>query len=417
MKLAIYGVSRAGKDYLIKKIVDNFHKKTALTVIHLEGSKTLKRFSQKSYGVLFQSLCESQRKVLRKKFTELVNEKNQQYDIVIVDGHYSFINEDSYHVVFTEEDRSVHDHFFYLDTPSKMIVEFSKNSVGEKRNVEITEEQISDWKTYEKSKLEDVCSSLGKELVILDEDTESSILFIESWVESFKSKYCFESIANEILDKYQDTLERFNKVLLLDCDRTVSINDVTYDFCEELGISSVDLKKIFRNDRYTSYQFYKVWCLYTAKYEIDITSAAVEALTKVKLSQDVYKIIKSDNNTLVMGLTSGVLEIWKLVSSEYSLFDVLIGNTSSMVIDYYVTPLLKKAIAHELQKRGKEVIAIGDSLIDIPMLEAANQGYLVAHEKINKAVARYLMKKGSISIKQLFRDKFSYNFNHESSEE
>ena len=74
--------------------------------------------------------------------------------MVIVDGHYSFINADSYDVVFTNEDRDAYDHFFYLDTPSHMVIKFAKNSKGKKRNLTITEEQVSNWKSYEKYKLQ-----------------------------------------------------------------------------------------------------------------------------------------------------------------------------------------------------------------------------------------------------------------------
>ncbi len=37
MKLAIYGVSRAGKDYLIKKVIAHLQETTLLTAIHIEG--------------------------------------------------------------------------------------------------------------------------------------------------------------------------------------------------------------------------------------------------------------------------------------------------------------------------------------------------------------------------------------------
>lgn len=409
MKIAIYGVSRSGKDYLIENIVNHLNLHSDIKACHIEGSKTLNGLAFDLFGCSFKSLCESKKVILRRKFVEVVNEKEKIYQLVIVDGHYSFINEDSYKVVFTEEDRDAYDHFFYLDTPSHMIIQFARNSAGEKRNLTITEEQVSSWKSYEKHKLQKVCSLLDKELVILDEDTQSCVEFIESWVGDFERRYSYKNVAKKIVNSLVNELKQVDEVLLLDCDKTVSTNDVTYDFCKELDISSSDLKSIFRNDRYTSYQFYKVWCLYKSKPESKVITASVASLEMTKLSNDILALIKSKNEALIIGLTSGVYEIWDLVGKKYNLFNILIGNTCSNELDYYVTPLLKKAIVLELQNRGKEVTAIGDSMIDVPMLESANFGYIVAHEKVNKAVEKYIEVEKFTQIKQIFRDEFSYN--------
>ena len=170
MKLAIYGVSRAGKDYLIKNVIAHLQETTLLTAIHIEGSKTLNTLAQEMFQKTFKSLDESNKNTLREKFTEIVNRKNSEYDLVLVDGHYSFIDGDSYKVVFTEQDENVYDHFFYLDTPSEMIVEFSRKSTGEKRNVDITVEQVRNWKKFEKFELDKICNNHNKELAGRDRE-------------------------------------------------------------------------------------------------------------------------------------------------------------------------------------------------------------------------------------------------------
>ncbi len=232
MKLAIYGVSRAGKDYLIKNVIAYLQETTLLTAIHIEGSKTLNALAQDMFQKPFKNLEESRKKTLREKFTEIVNEKNSEYDLVLVDGHYSFIDGDSYKVVFTEQDENVYDHFFYLDTPSEMIVEFSRKSTGEKRNLDITVEQIKNWKKHEKRELETICNSQRKELVIIDEDTKSTVQFISFWLDSYTSKLCNQTLALNFYTSYKELLEKSNQVILVDCDKTVSINDGTYDFVD-----------------------------------------------------------------------------------------------------------------------------------------------------------------------------------------
>ncbi|MEZ8988013.1 HAD hydrolase family protein [Vibrio breoganii] len=411
MKLAIYGVSRAGKDYLIKNVIAYLQETTLLTAIHIEGSKTLNALAQDMFQKPFKSLEESRKKTLREKFTEIVNEKDSEYDLVLVDGHYSFIYGDSYKVVFTEQDENVYDHFFYLDTPSEMIVEFSRKSTGEKRNLDITVEQIRNWKKYEKCELEKICNSHRKELVILDEDTKSTVKFISFWLGSYSSKFCNQTLALNFFTNYKELLEKSTQVILVDCDKTVSINDGTYDFCRHLGIKKEELKSVFRNDRYTSYQFFKVWNLYKKNNPMKVGESATQTLKNIKLSQSIFDYLANQKDSIVIGVTSGVFDIWSLVNEKHQIFDILLGNICKPEIEYLVTPLFKKELSNLLRDKGKHVVAIGDSMIDIPMLEAANQGYLVAHEKLNKAVEAYLAETECTNIESMFEVGLSYDLN------
>lgn len=409
MKLAIYGVSRSGKDYLIKNVISYLQQNTTLTALHIEGSKTLNALSQDMFQKSFKGLDESNKNTLREKFTEIVNQKDLEYDLVLVDGHYSFIDGDSYNIVFTEQDENVYDHFFYLDTPSEMIVEFSRKSKGEKRNVDITVEQVRNWKKFEKSELDKICNYHNKELVILDEDTKSSVRFVSYWLESYSSILCNQTSALNFYNKHQELLEKSTQIILIDCDKTVSINDGTYDFCKYMGIRKEELKSVFRNDRYTSYQFFKVWDLYKKENPMKVEGSAIQTLQKINISQNVFDYLTSQKDSVVIGVTSGVFDIWSLVNEKYRIFDVLLGNTCKSKIEYLVTPLFKKAIAKLLREKGKYVVAIGDSMIDIPMLEAANQGYLIAHEKLNKAVESYFAGMKCTNIEQMFDIGVSYN--------
>lgn len=409
MKLAIYGVSRAGKDYLIKNVIAHLQETTLLTAIHIEGSKTLNALAQEMFQKTFKSLDESNKNTLREKFTEIVNKKNSEYDLVLVDGHYSFIDGDSYKVVFTEQDENVYDHFFYLDTPSEMIVEFSRKSTGEKRNVDITVEQVRNWKKFEKFELDKICNNHNKELVILDEETESSVQFISFWLDSYLSKFCNQTSALSFYKEYKELLKKSTQIILIDCDKTVSINDGTYDFCRYLGVKKEELKSVFRNDRYTSYQFFKVWNLYKKKNPIKIEESVTLTVQNINLSQSVFDYLTNQKDSVVIGVTSGVFDIWNLINEKYKIFDVLLGNTCKSEFEYLVTPLFKKEIASLLREKGKHVVAIGDSVIDIPMLEAADQGYLIAHEKLNKAVESYLTGVECTNIEQIFDIGVSYN--------
>lgn len=401
MKIAIYGVSRSGKDYLIKNIISS-----EIEGYHLEGSSTLKKLSLNKLGCNFDETTKEQREFLRKEFVKLINDKEVEYGNVFVDGHFSFINDDNYRVVFTEEDKAAYDLFVYLDTPSKMIVEFSRKSTGSKNNMKITTEEVRRWKEFEKQNLYTICDDLNKELIILDEDTTSCVEFFKEYIRTDNLIYAKSPTRTaEIL--LEDIKIDKQKILLLDCDKTISENDVTYDFCNYLGVNTAELKSIFRNDRYTSYQFFKLNNLYKKYSQEQLDIAANVVLDKLNVNKSMMELIYNSSDFVSVGITSGLYQVWSKKVEEENLLDNIIGckvyNDNALL----VTPYVKRAVARELKNRGYHVVSVGDSIIDIPMLEESGNGFIVAHQKINKAVKNYFCKTDS-EIKQFIFSNFSY---------
>ena len=50
MKIAIYGVSRSGKDYLIERVVTHLTTQ-GISAVHIKGSATLNELSNQEYGI------------------------------------------------------------------------------------------------------------------------------------------------------------------------------------------------------------------------------------------------------------------------------------------------------------------------------------------------------------------------------
>lgn len=410
MKIAIYGVSRSGKDYLIERVVQYLNK-VNISSFHLKGSATLNALSIQEFKCNLNQVDEYKKHYLRQKFINIVNQYNELYDVVFVDGHYAFFNEEKdFNIVFTESDKLCYDHFFYLDTLSEKIIEFSRY-FSEKQNLYIQLEDVEKWKKFEIQGIQNICNTLNKELILLDEDTETSILFISDWIINFENKYNYSLIANKLVSNF---LEKNNKnheqVILLDCDNTLSINDSTYDFCDFFQIEKSKLKQIFLGDRYSSYQFFKLHCLYKKIDKTNIEKALDISTSNLELSLPLIDYIhKNINNSYIFALTVGIFEIWNRKILQKSLpIHMLLGNTIENNIGFFVTPILKKYIAQELKSRKLKVIAIGDSIIDIPMLECADESYIVAYKKLNTAVLDYFNKNKSSDIKQVLTANWVY---------
>ncbi len=117
---------------------------------------------------------------------------------------------------------------------------------------------------------------MNKELIILDEDTSACIEFIESYLTDIDG-YRYEPkkrLQIHLLTIFSKITSSPKHILVMDCDKTLSENDVTYEFCRQLDIDGRQLKQIFRNDRYTAYQFFKVAKLYGSKSSSEIKCAA-----------------------------------------------------------------------------------------------------------------------------------------------
>ena len=412
MKIAIYGTSRSGKDYQISHIISHLNEND-VSAIHIPGSTKLNELADEIYGSKFKELSDDKKHHLREEFINLISDFDAKYEVVFVDGHFAFpsdVKQGGFDIVFTESDKNCYDHFFYLDTDSELIIKNSRQSVGDKKNTEIQTKDIEAWKAFEISAMQSMCSSLKKELVILDEDTQSCVEFVLSWVKCFRQNYDYQSIAKDLVRKLLSEVEitDISEVLAIDCDNTFATNDTTYDYCSYLEIDAKILKKIFVGDRYSSYQFFKANKLYTQFNKQKRTEASLFAKEKIKISADIERVVENQKYSFVIALTSGLTEIWQPKIEELGSINTLYGNTSNIQSPYFVTPLFKKFFVEEIRNHNIKVTSIGDSIIDVPMLESSDIGLIVAHRKINKAVMEYLKQNNQSSIAQLFAKDWLY---------
>lgn len=409
MKIAVYGVSRAGKDYLLERVVTHLLT-LGISAIHIKGSATLNELSHQQYGISLKQADEAKRTILRQQFIEIVEKSALTHEVVFVDGHYAFIGDDGFYTVLTEADKYCYDHFFYLDTLTEKIIEFSRANPKTSQDLTIQASKIAAWKQFEIAGLSRVCDELGKELVILDENTQSCIQFITLWIQSFSDFFDYPKIAIKLVQQFLQTQDKqHSSIVLLDGDNTLANNDTTYDFCDFLQIEKLALKRIFYADRYSSYQFFQVQNLYQHFDEQNINKATEYAASKIQICDELWAFVhRYAPKAYFCVLTSGLFGIWQGKTDELGGIDKVWGNLADKTQTFFVTPMLKKQIALAFQNNGVQVMAVGDSVIDIPMLEVANRGYIVAHKKLNLAVCRYFSSNPNSTIRQILTTEWQY---------
>jgi hypothetical protein len=408
MNIVILGVSRSGKNHLIEHLVKEINEKCPETLFFLNGSEKLKQFSDQQFAIPLSETTEVQKQKLRSMFCSFLKEfeKIKKYKHIIVDGHYCFPFGDDFKTAFTNEERDVFDMFFYLDTPANTIITNATKGDHNHEMANMPVEDINRWKTKEINGLRKSLWQVDKELIILDSCIEEIILFFEFILLSHGDLIWDEkAIARKLISENENFIRRYEKILLLDCDRTLSIDDTTYAFCEQMKIGKHLIKEIYAGEKYTLFQFFRAAVLYSkidlALYQQAAVYAANNAMINYALIEDINK---NGREFLSIGITSGTLQTWKNIKTYIHFPDIVLGGSNLRLGKTIVSRFVKYQMAKLLRGMGKYVIAVGDSSIDVQMLEEADKGYIIANSKLNDGMVKYFNCKNSRIMQLSYSD-------------
>ena len=400
MKFSIYGVSRSGKDYFISKLESYFSERD-IHLHHISGSETLKKFSIERFNIEFQRCNEVQKNELRELFIDYVKNQEFKFEYIVVDGHYAFYNkEGEFNTVCTKNDLDCYDKFFYLDTKSDCIIERMRNSFEDKRNNEITQEQVQIWQNYEIENLTQELLNIDKELHILTDTTNIALEYVFDCVvyDRFNSK----RIAQDMIEGINfDT----DTIILVDCDRTLSIEDssaLAYDYIQR---PKTELKELFKNDRYSNFQSYQFFKL-SENINLFNDCSNDFIIKNIFANKYLIDLLKSIKNATVIGITAGNGQLWNRIIKRFGLNINILSHTETIVSKF-----VKYYAVKELQKSGKYVIAIGDSMLDSLMLKQANKSYIVTQKGYRDIIANLLASTDNII--QLSEAQCYINVKHE----
>lgn len=398
MKVAVYGVSRSGKNYFIQRILKYFQEKN-VRLAHVNGSSVLKNLAIKLFGKDFSLLQEKEKVLLRTEFAYRLETEERKNENIVVDGHYSFYDEnEKLYEVFTAADRNAYDVFFYLETHPSVILKRMRESLGEKKNEKVTEEQIAVWQNYEISKMSEKLLQVDKELHVIRFEQDAFEYFYD--VVAF-GKYNSLRAAKAMVDSLQ-IAEGQETVILTDCDKTLTIEDSTNMACDFQGIDKKRFKEIYAGDRYTNYQ---AWLAnrYMMEKAIFNDTAQCQVCQKIHFADMLLSDLKSKQMCKIYAITAGSTTLWQRLIEQAGLNAEVLTSESNIVskyVKYFVVKLLKE--------KGKFVIALGDSLLDSLMLQEAHVGYIVTQKGYRRNIEEFLRKYQT--IRQLKYFNFQYEF-------
>jgi len=270
-------------------------------------------------------------------------------------------------------------------------------------------EEINNWKETEIQGLKNSLLEINKELIVLDKSIEDITAFFEYILFALKDlEWNAKTIASQMIFDNKEIIDRYEKIIVLDCDKTISNSDTTYDFCEKMDIEKSKLKELFSGERYSLYQFFRTAKLYSGKplsvYENSAEFAANQAVINENLIKD---IANNGKEFLSIGITSGVLRTWQIIQSKINFPNIIFGSSNLNTENTIVSKFVRYQLIKQLKELGKYIISVGDSSIDLQMLEAADKGFIIANKKLNAGMEEYFNNTNS-TILQLDYSNFQY---------
>ena len=349
MRVGLYGMPTAGKTFIMNHI-------DFLDV--LVGSKLLREYTPD-----FDKRDESGREEARKAVANICRQK----DMFIMDGHYAFGDE----TAFTDEEGEMYDQYLYLYIdPDELKSRMEKSE----KNQKYLKYDLADWQEREIEGLRSYCHMHNKDFYVIDNpvknvyaDAEETIQFLKDIVAGYSNVNFARKIADFILENSSSDV-----ITLVDGDKTYIREDssrTVFDYKTHL----------FDGNFYSGFQSWKQYREFET-YDIDVPEYV-----------DVHKNPKMPKKLegTVYILSSGNKMVWERLAHQFGL-KAFAGREMSAETKYFVAKFLRE--------QGKHILAYGDSMSDLYMLQEANEGYLLS--KGNGRISRSLegMKLGGVRI-------------------
>ncbi|MCL1919405.1 MAG: HAD hydrolase family protein, partial [Peptococcaceae bacterium] len=184
----------------------------------------------------------------------------------------------------------------------------------------------------------------------------------------------------------------------------------TMSFCDHAGIDKQVIRDNYRGEYYSTYQFYRANRFYAEVLPDEYYYAACDyAADTAHMNTDlIADICLGLSSYTTFAVTSGILDIWERIQMVQNFPNIVVGKGRANDGGVYVSTFVKQAIVEELKALNKKILAIGDSPIDIGMLETADQGYIVAMPKLSTGMVTYFAKASRSQIRQLTYSTYKY---------
>jgi uracil phosphoribosyltransferase/phosphoserine phosphatase len=352
----------------------------------------------------------------------------QKYDhgpkIPVIAGHFMFWNEKQDPVTaWTEADAKMYTHIIYYDVPSNIIAQRRAGDKTRSREP-CSVSHLDQWKESEMKQLREVCAKKGILFSVVSCELHEPALLAKSRIRSQIINFHHHSeeknwrrIEQRIDGLVADRDGSLDKVLVFDADKTLTTSDTGVMFWNAFdagrGIQPHDricpLKALFRGPlKYTYKAFHQVSILFgqpgAEEYEVLCEEVALAVSVHPELREFIRKAT-SKPYIMAIIVTCGQQLIWDKIVEKVGLADRIkvIGagrasDPSALVVDANIKANIVKRLK---AKHGLHVVALGDSPLDVPMMEAANEAIVVVGPEDSRNVSMETVLENAITSSSL----------------
>lgn len=394
--IGLYGISGSGKTFLLDRLKEDL---PGNSFQFYEGSEMIANLVPGGLQA-FQTMNAQDKTHWRELAIDTIRSQCRKGGATgVVTGHFMFWKEaeEEGSTVCTQRDLATYTHILYLDIPIETIEQRRWNDASKPRP-HTSVAHLYKWQQAEKIQLQTLCREHGILFSVLTSNftvKSRALALLRDF--SVHTKEHNEVQAQIKLDAvvaaYRRSPETF---LVFDGDRTLAAQDTGSRFWETLsdsrGMAYDDpLKSLFGGPlKYTYQAFRQAILLYEdavdeEHFEKLCRQVASEVTIRPEFSTLLHLVARQEHIGIVV-VSCGLRRVWELVLERGGFTNAAVIAGGRISDGFVVTAETKAAIVARLQTLHRGYVwAFGDSPLDIPMLQRADEAVVVVGNEPNRS--------------------------------
>ncbi|KAI0401088.1 uracil phosphoribosyltransferase-domain-containing protein [Xylaria palmicola] len=381
--VGIYGIPGSGKTYLLHQLAKELGRDEFSLY---EGSQVID--SQVPGGLeAFKELPAHDQFMWRERAIEVVKtECENSGKLGVVAGHFMFWTEGQGEgqAVYTPADLKTYTHILYLDVPADLVSQRCRDD-AERNRVVNSVDHLRKWQDEEIAQLRQLCSRHNILFCVLPAQA-SPANRVSQMLRDFRRHTEAYNLtrAQATLDEILWAQTGLQTMLVFDADKTLTSQDTGDIFWSLTGQGAQQLKSLFGGPMgYTYTAFRQATLMYEeAADEERFDQLCATVASGVEIHAQFLALLKlaaEKTGISAVVVTSGLRRVWEHVLKREGLSNtVKVIGGGRISNKFVVTANVKAAIISRLKHvHYMYVVAFGDSPLDLPMLNRADEAYVV----------------------------------------
>lgn len=385
--IGLYGLPGSGKTTILEQLR---HQLGRQDFLFLEGSDLI---ADEVGGSLehFHELDEAGKKRCREQaISNAAKQARESCKAAIVAGHFMFWDDEeiSPEPVWTDTDESTFTHVLYLRVDGDVVAQ--RRSIEEqKRRPLLSSQHLCEWQQEETRRLRQICYKSGILFLEVVDPNRLPVLMNDFMLhqENYNTAQAERTLDNAVVS----ATSALETILVIDGDKTLISQDSGETFFDKMSPGPSPLKVLFQTATYSYTSFRQAMLLYEeaaddARFDSTCTELASVLTIQPEIESILRAIVDRDQIRVVV-LTCGLGLTFQKILRRCNLHErIAVVGGGRLSDGFVITPHLKASLVRRLQqKHNLRVWAFGDSPMDLPMLQQADEAIVVVGDESTRS--------------------------------